>query len=774
MRKLLWAMAALLAILLVAGGAAGWYVRSAAPVTAGRATAHGLRKPVEVWRDSMGVPHIWARSEEDAVYAQGYVHAQDRLWQMEMFRRVAQGRLAEVIGPEGVDTDRFLRTLGMWRATAEAERRLDPAERRLLEAYAAGVNAYLQDRRGALPPEFLALRVTPEPWTVRSSLAIEKVMAWDLASYNVGVALFHDLRRLGVERGRILMPDYPAFNPTILEGPAPPAVPAVAAALLDAASTVHASNSWVISGRLTRSGKPILANDMHLGLRAPSIWQLQALHGGALDVAGMTLPGVPYVVAGHNRAVAWGYTNAMLDDADLFLEKLDPADSTRYLVPGGSEPFRVLVDTIRVKGRERPELLRIRWTRHGPILTDVEARADTQLLALRWAAHDPSPSYRAIRGLNLARQWSDFLAAVAEFRDPHQNVIYADTAGHIGYAMAGRVPLRGSADPARAKRPPLLPVPGWTGEWDWRGDLPFAQHPQALDPPEGYIVTANNRQAAGTVADLVTGEWDEGFRAYRIREMIRGDGAPPQGPVVGAGLPEPPAAPARRLDAAAILAMQLDTHDAMAARYLDRAVAAAERAGLGDEARLLRAWDADAAADSRAAALFYAWYERLRHLEAVSLYGGSGGDFGRSAANRLLEARALPWERREARAAFEELAARAMREAAPVTRGKTWGELNRVMIEHPLGQVAALQRLFGFSIGPAPRAGSPTTVNVSHYGGWRFPATTTAGPSERHVVDMGDVDGAGGFVLPTGESGIPFEAHYRDMFDMWQKGGLWR
>jgi penicillin amidase len=783
MRKLFWGVGILvLAAALLLGGAV-IYLRTAEPDYSRDRVVAGLGAEVEIWRDSVGVPHIWASSAEDLFFAQGYVHAQDRLWQMELIRRVAEGRLAEVLGPDLLDTDKFLRTVGLGRAARAAAPTLDPAHRVWLEAYAAGVNAWIDGRRGALPPEFIALRIRPAPWEVEHSLMLEKIMAWDLAAYQRGVEMTRAVRRLGEVRAAYLAPTYPEWGTAILEsatpGPTlvaspvpaseqvvPPSIPPIAAELLDALSITRASNSWVLAGEHTRSGKPILANDMHLALTSPSLWYLAALHGGDFEVTGMTLPGAPFVVAGHNRAIAWGLTNAYVDDADLFIERLDPADSTRYLTPDGSLPFEVVVDTIRVRGQEAPVLFPIRWTRHGPILNGAEGLAGEELLALRWIGHDPSRTWQAMAGLNLASDWDEFVAAVGDFNNPHQNVIYADTAGRIGYYMGGRVPLRGDG-----RRPPLAPVPGWTGEWDWVGDLPFTEHPQAVDPPEGYLVTANNRQLAGEVGDLISTWWDEPFRAQRIRELLESGAGP--------------------FDADAVHRQQLDLRDAMASRFRDRAVAAAERAGLGEAADLLGAWDLEARTDSRGAALFYIWHDRLRRHLANSLYldravtssgaeeavvGGElprGGWFPRDALTALLERQTLPWVEGGGREEFAQLAAVAMREADSISSGRSWGELQVVIAEHPMGRVAGLGRLLGLDVGPAPSGGSPTTVNVANRTGTGYPRRVTHGASQRHVVDMGDIDGAGGFILPTGQSGIPFSKRYRDQFERWRTGGLW-
>lgn len=775
MRRLFWGFGIFALSVVAVLGTGIVYLRSARPDYGGEREVPGLRGSVEIWRDSAGVPHIWASSVEDLYFAQGYVHAQDRLWQMEVIRRVAEGRLAEVLGAELLESDKFLRTLGLGRAARAGMAGLDPAQRSWLASYAAGVNAWIEGHRGALPPEFVVLRFRPERWEVEHSLMLEKIMAWDLASYQRSLDLIMAERRLGAERAAHLAPDYPGWGAQILgmaearrvEASSTLAVPPVAAELMDALSVARASNAWAVAGARTRSGKPILANDMHLSLTSPSLWYLAAHHIKDLEVAGLTLPGAPFVVAGHNRAIAWGLTNAYLDDADLFMERVDPADSTRYLTPFGSWPFEVFLDTIRVRGREEPVLFPIRWTRHGPIMTGVEERAGEELLALRWIGHDPSRTWRAFPALNRASNWEEFVAAVGSFDNPHQNVVYADTAGHIGYYMAGRVPLRGAL-----RRPPLLPVPGWTGEWDWGDFLPFAEHPQVLDPPEGYLVTANNRQVAGELGDLISASWEEPFRAERIRDLLEAGGP---------------------FDAAAVHRQQLDLRDAMAARYRDLALAAAESAGMREVAALLRDWDLEARTDSRAAAIFYTWHDRLREHAAHSLYQTGGevertGDaaksigadlpgrelwFPRDALTAILERRALPWVEGGGRMEFEALSGLAMREADSIAGGKSWGEIQVVVAEHPMSRVAWLGRLLRLNVGPAPLGGSPTTVNVAGRPAGGHQRRVTHGASQRHVVDLGDIDGAGGYILPTGQSGIPFSKHYRDQFDRWREGGLW-
>ncbi len=742
MRRFILTLLAVAAVLgLVAAIFFAW-LRTARPQVEGTVAVNGISGPVEIWRDSLGVPHIWAETAEDLFFAQGWVHAQDRLWQMELFRRVAQGRLAEILGPDLVATDRFLRTVGAWRASAEPA---DGEAARFLEAYTAGINEWIRQHRGAWPPEFVLLRFEPEPWMVRHSVAIEKVMAWDLSAWGYDAAAARALHAIGEERARWAEPASPAHGPFILESPAP-VLPETALRLLDATSTTRASNAWVIGGTRTASGKPILANDMHLALRAPDVWYLAALHGAGFDVAGMSLPGVPFIIAGHNRAVAWGFTNAMVDDLDLFIERLDPVDSQRYLTPGGSAPFDRVQDTIHVRG-EDPVPIELRFTRHGPVLESVPGPEGDQVLALRWAGLDPSNSFRAFPAFNRARNADELVAAIRWFDNPHQNVVYADTAGSYGYRMGGRIPVRG-----RGQHPSVRPVPGWTGEHDWTGWLARELHPATRNPQAGFIVTANNRQAAGEAADRIATTWEPSFRAERIRAMI----------LDGSGL-----------TAEDVHRMQLDVYDALAERYRPIAVRAAQRSGLQSMAGELAAWNLEARRDSHAAALFYTWYESFRSGVRDSLFGVASGYLGHTAFHRLLDLEDLPWQPHNGGDVFDALAERAAMFADSIARGRTWGDLHTVHAAHSLSASPLLRVLLRLDVGNVPGDGAPTTVNVSQHSGLPFPVRASYGPSQRHVVDMANVDGEGGFILPTGQSGLPFDPHYRDQFGAWRNGGLW-
>lgn len=811
-RVLFWALA--VALLFPLAGVI-WLKRLAAgPVPAsGELALPGLGGPVEILRDSLGVPHVWAGSLADALFAQGYLHATDRLWQLEMFRRVAEGRLSELFGEETLDADRFLRTLGLARTGRETA--IGEGPRALVEAYARGVNAAMAGWRGFLPPEFVLLRAGFEVWELEHSLAIEKIMAWDLSQYGVSMSLAAARATAGDEAVLELLPSYPDWGVTILQdgpraaardagaeglvdqlraqvggdpgGPAgrvpagmspwttarvpaatassgagpvssggasrelpPPVVsgdliasarmPAAARTALEAASIARASNSWVVGGSRTRTGMPLLANDMHLSLDHPNIWYLIGLHAPGLDVVGESLPGAPGVIAGHTAGVAWGFTNAMVDDSDLFIERVDPADATRYLTAEGSEPFRVREESIRVRGRREPVRLVVRETRHGPVMTSVDPVPGGELLSYRWGAHDPSTTFDGILSMNHANSADELIAALALFTSPYQNVVFADTAGDFGYQLAGAVPLR------RSGRPPLLPVPGWTGEHDWTGTLPYEHNPRLLNPSSGFIATANNRQGRDSLSLVISpNRWEDPYRAQRITELIeaRADH-----------------------DAESMRAIQLDVRSAFIARYRDQAGSAFRRAGLDSLAAALEAWDGRATVESTETTLFHAWAEALRTALRARFHGGAGGFgyFPRYMVGRALDAGG---------ASVDSLAEQAALEAADAS-GLPWGRIHLLRIAHPFQDVPLVGGLLGFGRRDLPRPGDHYTVDAAAFEGSLPLFEVTAGPSQRSVADLGDLGRGGGFILPGGQSGRPANRHSWDQLERWRRGELWR
>ena len=763
--------------------------RSVAP-RGGREPLPGLSDTVTVVFDSLAVPHITAAADLDAFAALGYLHARERLWQMEFFRRAAEGRLAEVLGPAAVASDRFLRSLDIPLAAERSLALLPPETRAVLDAYVRGVNRWIVGRPRPLPPEFQVLRFTPEPWTPRRSLEVARLMAWDLVNAEFELSLAREAAKVGPVRVRDLVPGHPDNGPVILpdgaghwdtlaadraalrrgarpresaggaaagaSGPAAraavpgallaaedvPAVPPLAAVILDAAAMSRASNSWVLGPSRSRSGKPILANDPHLALRAPSLWYLAGISSPGYRLVGATIPGLPAVVLGHNARIAWGLTNVGVDDVDFVIERISD-DSANVLTATGWVPTDVVRDSIHVRGRPAVPFTLVR-TPHGPLVDrDVPARDPNTALAMRWTAHDPSDELTAILAVDRAGDWAGFSHALRGLLVPEQNWIYADVDGNIGYRLAGRVPVRRGGDGA-------LPTPGWTDEGRWERYLAFEELPWALNPPDGFIVTANNRVVGPAYPHLITQNGELPWRAARIREMVQAGGP---------------------FTADDVRRMQMDTLDLFARWGKDLAARAAEAAGRPDLARMLRAWDGTAGADRVEPSLFYVWY---RVLQRLTLEDETGGLPPAMVFQRWLRAGDSPWcddTRTSEREDCAALSARAMREAIPKVEGLKWGRLHRTLSAHALGGVQLLSRVLGLNIGPAPRAGSPFTVNVASFGA-RPPFLNTHAASFRHVVDLGDI-GRSGMILTTGESGNPVSRHYRDQVARWWNGELW-
>ena len=790
-----------LAVLVALAALTTWLNRSIPPL-AGRETLHGLGAPVDVLWDSLGVPHIVAASDSDAIEALGYLHARDRLWEMETMRRAAEGRLAEILGPAALEADRFLRSLDIPYAAWRCERAMAPETRGLAMAYVRGVNRWIAAHPRPLGPEFQLLRFTPQPWTTNQLVEIGRLMAWDLVNAGGELDLARAAARLGPEKVKELFPSYPDSAPVILPrgsghwGPALggrgrrgtdsagagarrrptevkdtagtgaqrrggvevpsahlalqdiPRIPPLAAELLDAASISRASNSWVIGPARTRSGKPILANDPHLALRAPALWYLAVIESPGLHVAGATIPGLPAVILGHNRRIAWGLTNVGVDDVDYVIERLSD-DLSKVQTPAGWVDLTVVRDSIRVHGAAAVPFVQRRGP-HGPLIGPAPGGDAHTQLAMRWSAQDPSDELTALLGVDRASDWTGFRAALAGFKAPEQNWIYADVDGNIGYQMTGAVPVRRSGNG-------LLPTPGWTDEGAWVRYLDFEELPWALNPPEGFIVTANNRVIGPEYPGFITANWEFPYRAQRIRELILAGGTGGDG----------------KFTADDVRRMQMDTLDDFARWAKEIAARAAGDIGRPDLASTLHEWSGVMGADRTEPSVFWTWYRALQRLTYEDEL--PGGYAPSSPLHRWLRAGTSPWfddARTPEKEDLPQLAARAMKEALPLAEGKRWGTLHQTLSAHALGRVRILDRLFGLDIGPVPRAGSLYTVDVADFAARRPPYLNTHAASFRQVVDLADVEQAG-MIITTGESGNPLTHRYRDQARSWLEGRLW-
>ncbi len=763
MKRVVPVLAVLGVLLLTVWGGGRLWLLASLPPPGGRAPVAGLRDSVAILFDSLAVPHIVAAHELDAYAALGYVHARDRMFQMDLLRHAALGRLAELFGARAIAADRELRELEMGRIARARAARMTPATRRAAAAYASGVNAWLAGERRAV--EFRLLRHTPERWTPEHSLAIGVLQAHDLAFSGDELELAALAERLGWEKARELIPVYADSMPVIVGGwgmgdggrviggrgtrdeggvgaRPNPAAP-IGLRRRRERPAPAASNAWVVSGARTASGKPIVANDPHLVLRAPALWYLAGLHAPGLDVVGVTIPGLPAVVLGHTRHVAWGFTNAMVDDVDYVLEELSP-DGRRYRTRGSWAPVEVVPETIHVRGAA-PEIYERRRTRNGPAVT-VDAPTDgAHAVVMRWVAQDGGrDELAALHGWARARGQADFLAAARLFRSPEQNVVYADRDGNIGYVLAGSVPVRRVGEG-------VLPVRGAGGP-PWTRYLADAELPAVTNPPSGRIVTANNRIVGPGFPHHITFHWDHAYRARRILELLAADSA---------------------LTAAALAQGQLDQLDLFARAAKRHAARAALERRRPDLADRLRAWDGTMAPDAVEPTIFWTWYRHLLRLT----YADESPDFRPTAPlHRWLAAGGSDWfddQRTAARESLAVLAEWALDSTLADAPFAPWGDAHPTIMEHPLGAIPVLGRLVGFNVGPLPTGGSNHTVNVSLSRRMQAPFTSGYGPSMRHVVDLGRVDDAGGFVIPTGQSGHPVSRHYRDQTALWREGRLW-
>jgi len=760
-RGLGWSLAALVLLLVVAGGAGWLWLRSSLPQVDGTIGVQGLGAPVTIVRDRFAIPHIEAASARDALFALGFVHAQDRLWQMDFRRRLGAGRLAEVLGPGALPTDRYIRTLGLEAAARASLAHLRPDTVALLEAYAAGVNAHLATRSGPLPPEFLILGYEPEPWTPVDSLVWMRVLALDLSvNWRDELLRARLAKRLSQDQIADLWPDSGTSAPiTLVELARALPADALAAALPPAPPPGLGSNAWVLHGSRTASGAPLLANDPHLGLSAPGPWYLAHLKAPERELIGATMPGMPGVVLGHNGSIAWGFTNTGPDTQDLFVERVDPDDPSRYLTPDGAAPFAVRDEVIAVAGGE-PVALRVRATRHGPVLSDlVPATAEVleqgQVLALSWTALAPDDvSIEARLDIGAARDWPAFVAAASRNGAPQQNVLYADRAGHIGFIAPGRVPIRRAGDGR-------WPVPGWTGEFDWQGMIPVAALPRGLDPPDGAFVNANNRIVADDYPYLITADWEPPHRARRIVEALDGG----------------------RHDLASFARLQGDQLSLLARDLLPLMLEAEPRSEAAAAAQAqLAAWDHVMRADAAEPLLFAAWYRELSRL----IYADELGDLFyaywgvRPQFMEHVLRRRPAWCDDTGTAAVETCAMQAAEalELALADLGRRfgadrgawrWGEAHPARMRHPVfSDQPGLARLFTIE---HPSGGDSVTVNVGHYrpADEAEPFASVHAASYRGLFDLDALERSR-FIASTGQSGNPLSPHYRDLAVLWARG----
>jgi penicillin G amidase len=789
-----WWQKTLVGIAGLAGLAGGTYfmlMRCPLPKVKGGLSFQGLHEPVEIITDRYGVPHIYAQNEDDLFFAQGYVHAQERLWQMELNRRITSGRLSEVFGEIGIETDRFARRLGMHRASAEAATQLPEHSKRILEAYAEGVNAFIERNWNNLPLEFRLLRFKPGPWLIEDSIQWSKMMGWSLGgNWETEVIRARIVAKLGAERARKLEAGYDPSHPLII----PPGVAYQGINLgmleqyeqlkqLSGFGMMGGSNNWVVDGTMTTTGMPILCNDPHLAQAAPSIWFECHLIAGDIDVIGVSFPGTPGIVIGHNQYIAWGLTNAVSDVQDLYIEKFNPENPYQYEYMGQWEDAQVVREEIKVKGARTPVIEEVRITRHGPILTSMPhplqgdqaskngnaaSEAVKLPLALHWTGLDNHTIVSSVQKLTLATNWEEFRNALRDWDQPPQNVVYADIQGNIGYVMAGAIPIRSQGQA-------LLPSPGWTGEYEWTGYIPFDELPQTFNPEQHFIVTANNRVVDDTYPHYITHEWLNGYRAQRIRDLLTSKG---------------------KLALSDMATIQADQYSLPAAEIVPHILKLRGNSELETAVlAVLRNWNYILAPDSAGAAIYSLVLFKLERIVFNAMLGdeetlmhsylGVGNTIlalqnGYSSRSKPLLIRLLNEhdERWFADSAvpngprsWDEALSSAFTAAVEDLQEKfgkdishwKYGKIHKMTYSHPLGTIKPLNKIF--NRGPYPLGGDIDTVNT----GASLPnqlETVITVPSYRQIVNLADLKASLSGHAP-GQSGHPGSKHYADFIKSW-------
>ena len=751
--------------LLVAASAYGYgALRQAVPQAAGLFCHDRLQQEVTVYQDSRGVPHIYAATRDDLMFAQGFVQARERLWQMETHRRFVQGRLSELIGKSMLETDILLRTIGLKRVTALVLEKTSPEGRQCLEAFADGVNAYLQE--GPLPPEMRLLGITPEPWTAEDSAGIVTLLAYNLGDNWQIEAIRLALREAlsGDLFGELLPPFEGWETPAVwTEEKAAPAAAENLQQLLATADLQSlavlpslGSNSWVIAPELSATGTAVLANDPHLNLSLPGIWFENHLSlEGTMDVYGWSVPGSPGVIIGHNEFIAWGMTN-IGDNQDLYLEKQDLENPHRFLYDGEWYEAEVLTEEIMIRGKDEPEHLEIVLTKNGPLV------ASAPPLSLRWNAYDLEAStVDAILGINEAQNWEQFVVSLDFFTAPIQTLVYADVAGNIGFRVVGQVPIRSQGRG-------LLPQPGWTSETRWDGYIPMRELPALFNPADGYIATANHRVESEGYPYMIALDVAPPYRMERIVELL------------SAGSP---------FTVEDFQEMQIDWYNPHAARRLPGWVDAlsvkidelseAEQQALA----LLKTWSEDPVnlPELAAPAIFQQWYLELMEEIFQEKMGGTlyqqfiGNDYlAYNATEYLLEKGDSAWFDGDFEAlllcSYRRTVARLMQQLGKKPEQWQWQKLQTITFENVLGQVPLLGSLV--NRGPYPYGGDHMTVGRAAYAlADPFKVNSVAGLRFIAVMEKGAVRARA--VIAGGQSGHLLSPHYDDQIESWLAGNYY-
>lgn len=753
-------------------GGFSWLSKRSLPQATGAFTLKGLEGRVEIIRDRWGVPHITAGSIYDGFFAQGFVHAQDRLWQMDLNRRVSEGRLSELIGGKTLETDRIARVFGFDRLGQKDWDEVDPLQKALVEAYTAGVNALLEHPNFKPPIEYTLLRHSPEPWTTRDSMAFVRFMLWKLSyAWHGELVRAQLIAEVGPEAAAelevhypsecpVMLPDGLEFNRLDLDG----LLKAVKGPFL---SRGKGSNAWAVAGRLTEGGHPLMANDIHLEAALPSVWYEAHLHCDQFNVTGVTLPGLPLVVVGHNEHIAWGMTLAFSDCEDLFVERFDPERPHRYEYRGAWCDAEVHEETILIKGGES-HVETVRVTRHGPVISGVLEEASETIAVQSMALGPQNHVFHGWLGLDRAHGWDDFVDAMHQIDAPPLNIMYADVSGNIGWWLTGRTPVRAKGDG-------MVPVPGWTGEYEWVEEVPFEEMPHALNPDKGYLVNCNHAPVDETYPHFLGNVWMNGYRAKRFEQLM---------------------ADRSGLTIEDFSSFQADLlclpGQAFIEHYRGLPLVESDDKTMAESLDALLSWDGHLTEESVGGAI----YEVVRYslirgvLEKALGPALTDSVIGKGfhpllkttnefhghdtvAILRMLDNPESWWIQNAGgrEAVLQESLARATQWLRK-TLGRQvnhwhWGRIHRLIFTHPMGEVKPLDRVF--NLGPVSLGGDTDTLCQTAIGPDTPYLNRAWSPTYRQIIDLGDFSTAISIHTP-GQSGQLGSVHYDDLLEPWRTG----
>ncbi|MFQ6612662.1 MAG: penicillin acylase family protein [Fidelibacterota bacterium] len=769
--KFLWGSILFVVVVIIVGIRV--YFSSPLPKYEGNQKIPVLRDTVEVYTDSYGAPHVFARNESDLFFTAGYLVARERLFQMSMIASAARGELAKFLGDNLVSRDIYLRTWGIPAVARKIAAELDSTSLKILKDYCAGINYYVDIISADPPVEFKILGVKPLKWTPADVIGYIRLMAHDLQqSWKVEIVMGAMVEKLGREKVDQLFPldvdtvtivppnaELGLLLPTMVEQEN------ALRSLMKMEGTVMGSNNWVISGSRTTTGKPILANDPHLGLSQPAKWFEMHLKGGSYNISGVCLPGIPIPVIGQNDSCAWGFTNVMVDDIDFFIETVRSDAPNQYLHGGKWEKMATRIETIPLKSGGDTTVV-VRLTNHGPVISDIHPllKLTNKVVSMSWVGHRVTREIPGLLNLAKIRNWNDFTNALNDFWIPGQNIIYADVKGNIGWRPAVRVPIRKNGRS-------LLPRPGADPAYDWQGFVPYNKMPYLFNPPEGFIATANNKTIDDAFPYYISNQWAPPNRIERIRELIRG---------------------IDRISVEDVKRMQLDQLSTRAREltpYFLSTQKGDEEGTLKQVFELLENWDFIESPESGATLLFNVAYNYLlKNIYGDELDSVAPGALTAFVAQPMVPSRSLLAMIRQGESVWfddintpekelmNDILYRSMKDAVKDLEQRSgtdinqwaWGDVHTLTFNHVLGKKKILNLLFGFNVGPFKTGGSDGTVNKGEYALLRD-YDQIVGPSMRRIVDFSDLDKTQ-FIIPTGQSGLPASPHYRDQAELYYNG----